>query len=136
VERNQIIALIQKTRIGYLATVDASHTPRVRPIDAGVVLDGEVCFSTFSNSRKVSHLESNPRVEVVWLSEEMEQVRLSGEAVAVEDEITRQRYLRENPSAAQMFEGEVSSKYRLYRIGQVKAEYMGPDDAGYQDVAW
>lgn len=134
--REQVIALIEETRIGFLATVDADGAPHARPVDIGVIYEGEVYFSTFSDSRKVRQLEANSKVQVVWLSPNMSQVRLSGEAALVKDETVRKSYLEDNTDASQMFTGEAYQKYQLYKIGPTDVEYLGPDDASYTLVHW
>lgn len=65
-----------------VATVSPDGIPSLRTVTLrGISQDGEPFFVTHSRSRKVDHLEYNPRVALLaWYSKTREQFRLSGSA--------------------------------------------------------
>ena len=121
--RDQVLAIIEKVQIGYLATVDADNAPRVRPVFIKDVYDDELYFFTFSTTRKVAEIEANPQVEVVWADvENNSQARISGKAVMVEDEAMHKRFLNDNPNAARIIPERARHLFTLYKIQPERVE--------------
>ena len=87
--RKEVIAYIQDVKFGYLATIDADHTPRVRPVGMYTVYGDHLYFFTMANTRKAAEIDNNPQVEVVWSKlQEQSQVRISGQMVVAPTTIT------------------------------------------------
>jgi len=121
--RDQVIAIIKKVEVGYLATVDADNAPRVRPVSIKDVYDDELYFFTFSTTRKVAEIEDNPQVEVVSTDlEDNSHARISGKAVVVEDETMRKRFLEDNPNAAEIIPEGARHLFTLYKIQPERVE--------------
>jgi uncharacterized pyridoxamine 5'-phosphate oxidase family protein len=134
--RNQVVDLIKEIHIGYLATVSADSTPRVRPISIHTIYDGELYFFTFSNTRKVAEMEANPQVEVVWTRmQDLSQVRIRGKANVVEDEAVNKRFKEDDPKAASMLPPGTEHLFRLYKIKPEKVE-AAEGLVPYKEVAW
>ena len=92
--RKEVISYIQDGKFGYLATVDADNAPRVRPVGIKDIYGDDLYFFTFSITRKVAEIDSNPNVEVVWSKlADLSQVRISGKLVVEEDPAIQQRFM-------------------------------------------
>jgi uncharacterized pyridoxamine 5'-phosphate oxidase family protein len=122
--------------LGYLATIGADNTPRVRPVFVKDVYGDDLYFHTLSTTRKVAEMASNPHVEVVWAEmQAMSQVRIRGTAAVVEDEATKERFLADNPMATQMLPEEARPLVRLYKVHPQTVEWaQGP--VPYSQVDW
>ncbi len=76
--------LVRKVRFPMLSTMDGDQ-PRVRPVSP-VRTDGFVVYiANLKNYGKTSELEINPRVELCYLDEDHNQVRITGSAEVVSD---------------------------------------------------
>jgi uncharacterized pyridoxamine 5'-phosphate oxidase family protein len=134
--RDQIIQFIKEVHIGYLATICADNTPRVRPLSAHTFYDGDLYFFTFSNTRKCAEMEANPEVEVVWMKmNDMSQVRLRGKAVLVEDQDVQRKFKEDDPKVSQMLPPGTEQLFRLYCIKPQKVE-IAEGLVPYKEVAW
>ena len=122
-KRDEIVAIIEKVQIGYLATVDADGAPRVRPVAIKDIYDDDLYFFTFSTTRKGAEIEANPQVEVVWADlEDNSQARIRGKAVVVEDEAMIERFLEDNPYAAEIIPEGARHLFALYKVQPERVE--------------
>jgi len=134
--KDQAIAFIKQVHVGYLATLGADKTPRVRPISMHTVYDGNIYFFTFSTTRKVSEMEANQQVEAVWCSlENLYQVRIRGNAVMVEDEQVHKRFKDDDPKVARMLPPGTENLFRLYKIVPQTVE-AAEGLVPYQQIEW
>jgi uncharacterized pyridoxamine 5'-phosphate oxidase family protein len=134
--RDEVVEYIKQVQFGYLATVGADNAPRVRPVSIKDVYGDDLYFFTFSTTRKVAEMEANPQVEVVWSKpEETSQVRVSGTAVAVDDEAVHGSFLEDNPIASKILPEGTQHLFRLYKIQPDKVE-MAKGLVPYTEVAW
>ncbi len=77
-------ALVKKVRFPMLATIDGDQ-PRVRPVSP-VRTDGfTVYVANLKSYGKTADIEKNSKVELCYLDEDHNQVRITGEAVVVTD---------------------------------------------------
>jgi general stress protein 26 len=77
-------ALVKKVRFPMLATTDGGQ-PRVRPVSP-VRTDGfTVYVANLKSYAKTADIEKNAKVELCYLDEDHNQVRITGEAVVVTD---------------------------------------------------
>src|SRR5437016_14563943 len=89
-------AVIQADRFPYLATIDGDQ-PRVRPVSP-VRTDGFVVYvANLRGYHKTIEIESNPRVELCYLDDHHDQVRLTGVAEVVADRALLQEIWDSNP---------------------------------------
>ena len=115
--RDDVVAYIKDVNIGYLATMGADGSPRVRPIGMHTIYDDSLYFFTFCTTRKVAEIDSHPQVEVVWCKlEETSQARIRGKMFVEEDEAVQERFKQDNPMVAQMIPQGAEHLFRLYRL--------------------
>ena len=134
--RDEVIEYIQQVEFGYLATVGADNTPRVRPVGIKDVYGDNLYFFTFGNTRKVAEIDNNPHVEVVWSKlTDWSQVRIRGKMVVEEDAAIQQRFKADNPMVSKLLPEGAQHLFRLYRLEPEKVE-MAKSLVPYTEVAW
>lgn len=115
--------LVRKIRFPMLATIDGDQ-PRVRPVSP-VRTDGfTVYVANLKSYGKTAEIELNPNVELCYLDEEHNQVRITGKA-----EIIRDRKLLEEIWDAnrllQHYLGSVDNpELIVYKINPTQVRYM------------
>src|SRR5216110_612972 len=78
------LAVIGADRFPYLATVDGDQ-PRLRPVSP-VRTDGfTVYIANLRSYHKTAEIAANPKVELCYLDDEHNQLRITGEADVVTD---------------------------------------------------
>ncbi|MBN1315016.1 MAG: pyridoxamine 5'-phosphate oxidase family protein [Anaerolineales bacterium] len=134
--RDQVIEYIQAVKFGYLATINADNEPCVRPVAINNIYGDDLYFFTFCNTRKVSEIDSNPQVEVVWSKlAEASQVRIRGKALVVDDPSVQQRFRQDNPMVDKMLPKGAEHLFRLYKIEPQKV-YAAQGLVPYSEVDW
>src|SRR3954469_17756737 len=89
-------AVLQADRFPYLATIDGDQ-PRVRPVSP-VRTDGfTVYVANLRGYHKTVEIEANPRVELCYLDDHHDQVRITGTADVVRDPVLLKEIWDENP---------------------------------------
>ena len=87
---------IRKDRFPYLASIDGDQ-PRVRPVSP-VRTDGfTVYVANLRSYHKTAEIEANPNVELCYLDDSHDQVRITGVAQVVEDRALLQEIWDANP---------------------------------------
>ena len=106
-----------------LASVDGDR-PRLRPVSP-VGVDGfTVYVASLRGSNKTLELEANPAVELCYLDEGHDQVRIAGTAELVLDTATRQTIWSRNP-LLRAFLGTIENpEFMLYRIRPERVLFM------------
>jgi len=136
VTREQIIGYIQEVKFGYLATVGADNSPRVRPVGIYTVYGDCLYWFTLSNTRKVAEIAANPQVEVVWSNlQEQSQVRISGQLAVETNESVVQQFKADNPIIAQLLPEAAMPLFRLYKLQPDKV-YWARGMVPYTEIAW
>src|SRR5919109_46598 len=78
------LAVIQADRFPYLATIDGDQ-PRLRPVSP-VKTDGfTVYIANLRNYHKTVEITANPKVELCYLDDHHDQVRITAVAEVVDD---------------------------------------------------
>ncbi len=78
------MALVKKVKFPLLATMDGDQ-PRVRPVSPVRTEGFTVYVANLKSYGKTSEIEKNPKVELGYLDEDHNQVRITGEATVVAD---------------------------------------------------
>src|SRR5213593_3425390 len=78
------LAVIQADRFPYLATIDGDQ-PRVRPVSPVRTDVFTVYVANLRSYHKTAEIEANPRVELCYLDEHHNQVRITGVAEVVKE---------------------------------------------------
>src|SRR5712692_6875870 len=126
-------AVIQADRFPYLATIDGDQ-PRLRPVSP-VKTDGfTVYVANLRNYHKTAEIEANPKVELCYLDDHHDQVRLTGIAEVIGDRALLQEIWDANPLLRQYLGSLDNPQLIVYRIRPVRARFMREWALDYHEV--
>jgi general stress protein 26 len=117
-----------------LATVDGSQ-PRLRPVSP-VRTDGfTVYVASLRSSAKTAEIEDQRKVELCYLNDEHDQVRITGLAEHVTDRAVRESIWNENPLLRAYLGSVDNPEFVLYRIDPLRVRFMREWALEYHEVA-
>src|ERR1700693_1143455 len=90
------LAVIQGDRFPYLATVDVDQ-PRIRPVSPVKTDRFTVYIANLRSYHKTVEITANPRVELCYLDDHHDQVRITGVAEGITDRTILQEIWDSNP---------------------------------------
>lgn len=121
-----------------LATVDTTADggqPRVRPVSP-VRSDGfTVYVASMRSSGKTAEIAAERQVELCYLSEDHDQVRITGVAEPVTDRATLESIWQENPLLRAYLGSIDNPEFVLYRIDPRRVRFMREWALEYSEVA-
>ncbi len=125
--------VIQADRFPYLASMDVDQ-PRLRPVSP-VRTDGFwVYVANLRSYHKTQELAANPKVELCYLDEEHNQLRITGVASIVEDRVLLQKIWDENPLLRNYLGSVDNPDLIVYCIEPRQVRYMREWALEYHDV--
>lgn len=126
-------AVIRKDRFPCLASIDGDQ-PRVRPVSP-VRTDGfTVYVANLRAYHKTQEIEANPSVELCYLDDSHDQVRISGVAEIVQDRSLLQEIWDANPLMRQYLGSLDNPQLIVYRIRPRQVRFMREWALEYHDV--
>jgi general stress protein 26 len=137
IDPQQLVDLAAETmrtaRFPFLATIDGDQ-PRVRPVSP-VRIDGfTVYIANLRAYHKTVEIEANPRVELCYLDDGHDQVRISGIAEAVTDPALLQEIWKENPLLRGYLGSIDNPELIVYRITPERVRFMREWALEYHEV--
>ena len=127
--------VIAADRFPYLASIDGDQ-PRLRPVSP-VRTDGfTVYVANLRNYHKTVEIEANPKVELCYLDENHNQLRITGIAEVVTDHEFLQEIWDANPLLKQYLGRPDNPEFMLYRIRPNRVRYMQEWALEYMNVPW
>jgi general stress protein 26 len=127
------LAVIRADRFPHLATIDGDQ-PRLRPVSP-VRRDGfTVYVANLRNYHKTREIESNPKVELCYLDDHHDQVRLTGVAEVLTDRALRQEIWDTNPLLRQYLGTLDNPALIIYRIRPTRVRFMKEWALEYHEV--
>lgn len=125
--------VISADRFPYLATIDGDQ-PRLRPVSP-VRTDGFTVFvANLKSYHKTVEIEANPRVELCYLDEQHDQVRITGVAELVTERDVLQDIWDSNPLMQQYLGSIDNPQLIVYRIVPARVRFMREWALEYHDV--
>src|SRR3954467_15288157 len=94
--RDRALAVVRADRFPYLATADGDQ-PRLRPVSPVRTEGFTVFVANLRGYHKTEEIAANPKVELCYLDEHHDQVRITGTAEVVADEALLQEIWDTNP---------------------------------------
>ena len=126
-------AVIAADRFPYLASIDGDQ-PRLRPVSP-VRTDGFVIYvANLKMYHKTVEIAANPKVELCYLDERHDQVRITGVAEVVSDRSVLQEIWDANPLLRQYLGSLDNPMLIVYRIVPHKVRFMREWALDYHDV--
>jgi general stress protein 26 len=127
------LAVLRADRFPYLATIDGEQ-PRVRPVSP-VRTDGfTVYVANLRSYHKTGEIAANPKVELCYLDDEHNQVRITGVASIVSDRATLQAIWDTNPLLRQYLGSLDNPELIVYRVEPAWVRYMQEWALEYYEV--
>jgi general stress protein 26 len=131
--RDLALAVLAADRFPMLATMDGEQ-PRVRPVSP-VKTDGFVVYvASMKSSNKTAEIERDAKVELCYLTEDHDQVRITGIAQTVTDDTTRKSIWDSNPLLRAYLKSIDNPEFMLYRIVPRQVRFMREWALEYFDV--
>jgi general stress protein 26 len=116
-----------------LASVEGAQ-PRLRPVSPVKTEDFAVFVASMRSSGKTAELEQNSRVELCYLSDGHDQVRITGTAELVTDRLLRQQIWDVNPLLRIFLQSIDNPEFMLYRVRPSRVRFMREWALEYQEV--
>lgn len=125
--------VIQAGRFPFLATIDDDQ-PRVRPVSP-VRVDGFTIYvANLRSYHKTGEIAANPRVELCYLDDHHDQVRITGTAEVVTERPLLQQIWDANPLLRKYLGSIQNPELIVYRIRPARVRYMKEWALEYHDV--
>jgi uncharacterized pyridoxamine 5'-phosphate oxidase family protein len=126
-------AVVQADRFPQLATLDGDQ-PRVRPVSP-VRTDGFVVYvANLRSYSKTAEIAANPKVELCYLDERHDQVRITGVAEVVTDSTILREIWDANPLLRQYLGRIDNPELILYRIRPTRVRFMREWALDYHNI--
>lgn len=128
------LAVIQADRFPHLATLDGDQ-PRLRPVSPVRTDRFTVYVANLRSYHKTGEIAANPKVELCYLDEHHNQVRITGHAVAITDRNLLQEIWNANPLLRQYLGTIDNPQLIVYRIDPNRVRFMQEWALEYYEVS-
>jgi uncharacterized pyridoxamine 5'-phosphate oxidase family protein len=127
-------AVIVRARFPQLATIDGDQ-PRVRPVSPVRVDDDFTIYvANLRSYGKTREIAANPKVELCYLDEQHDQVRISGVAEVLTDAVLLCEIWEGNPLLRRYLGTPENPELIIYRIRPRRVRFMREWALEYHDV--
>jgi len=126
-------AVVRADRFPHLASCDGDQ-PRVRPVSPVRTDDFTVYVANLRGYHKTGEIATNPKVELCYLDDHHDQVRITGVAEVVTDRPLLQEIWDNNPLLRQYLGSVDNPELILYRIRPLRVRYMQEWALDYHEV--
>jgi general stress protein 26 len=126
-------AVVKADRFPYLATLEGDQ-PRVRPVSPVKTEGFTVYVANLRSYHKTAEIAANPKVELCYLDDYHDQVRITGLAEVVTDRALLQEIWDANPLLRQYLGNIDNPELIVYRVRPAQVRYMKEWALEYYDV--
>ena len=126
-------AVIARAKFPQLATVDG-HQPRVRPVSPVLVEGFTIYVANLRGYGKTREIAENPRVELCYLDEAHDQVRITGVAEVLADRAKLQEIWDGNALLRRYLGSPENPDLIIYRIRPERVRFMREWALEYHEV--
>lgn len=131
--RELALAVVRADRFPFLASID-SDQPRLRPVSP-VRTDGfTVYVANLRSYHKTAEIAANPKVELGYMADSHDHVRITGVAEVVTEPAVLQRIWDDNPLLRQYLGSINNPEFILYRIRPTRVRFMREWALDYHEV--
>ena len=131
--RELAAALVRGARFPCLATIDGDQ-PRVRPVSPVRTEEFTVYVANLKSYHKTGEIEANHRVELVYVNEEHDQVRITGTAEVVTDRALIEDIFKHTPLLRHYLGSPDNPELLIYRVTPNRVRYMQEWALEYYEV--
>jgi general stress protein 26 len=132
--RRVALETMRAAKFPMFASVDRDQ-PRLRPVSPVKTEEFTVFVASMRSSGKTEELDRNNKVELCYLSEGHDQVRITGVAELVTDARVRQQIWDENPLLRAYLKSIDNPEFILYKVAPQRVRFMREWALEYQEVA-
>ena len=132
--RELAVALVRGARFPCLATIDGDQ-PRVRPVSPVRTEEFTIYVANLKSYHKTGEIEANHRVELVYVNDEHDQVRITGIAEVVTDRSLVEDIFKHTPLLKHYLGSPDNPELLIYRIVPNRVRYMQEWALEYYEVA-
>lgn len=126
-------AVVAHDRFPTLASIDGDR-PRVRPVSPVRTEGFTVYVANLRGYHKTLEIAANPNVELCYVDDKHDQVRISGVAEILTDRAVLEDIWKENPLLRQYLGSIDNPELIVYRIRPVQVRYMQEWALAYHEV--
>jgi general stress protein 26 len=126
-------AVMERDRFPHLATIDGDQ-PRVRPVSPVLTEGFTVFIANLRGYHKTVEIAANPKVELCYLDDRHDQVRITGTAEVVTDAAVLQKIWDANPLLRQYLGSLDNPDLVLYRVRPARVRFMREWALEYHEV--
>ena len=136
VEDVREIALLtmKQSKFPMLASMDGDQ-PRVRPVSPVRTTEFTAYVASFRSSHKTGEIEANEKVELCYMNEKHDQVRITGVAEVVKERDVIEDIWNANPLLRSYLVTIDNPEFVLYRIVPLQVRFMREWALEYHEVA-
>ncbi len=131
---DRALSVIKADRFPHLATMDGDQ-PRLRPVSPVRTDRFTVYVANLRGYHKTGEIAANPKVELCYLDDRHDQVRITGVAEVVADRALLQEIWDANPLLRQYLGSLDNPELIVYRIRPVRVRYMQEWALEYHEVS-
>jgi general stress protein 26 len=126
--------VITRAKFPMLATADPSGQPRLRPVSP-VRVDGFTIYvANLRSYGKTAEIAANPRVELCYLDDQHDQVRITGVAEVLTDRPLLEEIWNSNPLLRRYLGSLENPELIIYRIRPERVRFMREWALEYHEV--
>ncbi|MBN2055870.1 pyridoxamine 5'-phosphate oxidase family protein [bacterium] len=129
----EVRRIIEMAPYGCLASI-SEGLPRVRPMAFVMLDDGRLWSSTYAVSGKARELAAEPRVEVCFIDEKKNHVRIEGLVSLQGGEREKARLLELNPKVGRHFNGGSDPMFVHIEVRPRRIRWKEPGFSEYHEV--
>ncbi len=126
-------AVIARAKFPMLATIDCDQ-PRVRPVSPVRVEGFTIFVANLRSYGKTAEIAANPRVELCYLDEHHDQVRITGRAEVLTDAAVLAEIWESNPLLRRYLGTPENPELIIYRITPSRVRFMREWALDYHEV--
>jgi general stress protein 26 len=131
--RRAALSTIKDAKFPVLASMDGDQ-PRARPVSPVKTVDFTVYVASLRSSHKTGELEQNAKVELCYMSDGHDQVRITGTAQVVTERDVLQDIWDTNPLLRSYLGTIDNPEFLLYRVVPAHVRFMREWALDYHDV--
>ena len=128
-------SVIRNAKVPQLATIDGDH-PRLRPVSPVRVDEDNftIYVANLQRYHKTSEIAANPNVELCYLDDSHDQVRISGVAAPLDNDAIKQEIWDNNPLLTQYLGNINNPELIIYKITATRVRFMREWALDYYDI--
>ena len=131
--RELALATMRLAKFPMLASMDGDQ-PRVRPVSPVKTVDFTAFVASFRSSHKTGELADNAKVELCYMSDKHDQVRITGIAEHVREKDVIEDVWQTNPLLRSYLSTMDNPEFMLYRIVPITVRFMREWALDYHEV--